>query len=148
MAKQTLRFEGGAALLANLNSLSHRLSRQIQIEALKEVGEPMRKQMARRAPHAPGEPDLRNAMTISTSRGQDAKEAAVAVGPTREGFYGSFQEFGTKQFAAQPFARPAFDETVQSTLNALGDVLWRELAGRGLQRPMASVDVPVLGEEV
>lgn len=146
MAAQSLRFEGGRALAANLLTLSKRLSKTIQLDALREAAEPMRKGMAQRAPHEPGKPDLRDAMTISTSRGQDAKESAVAVGPNREGYYGSFQELGTKDFPAQPFARPSFDENLQKSLTIISDSLWRELSGRGMSRPMAIDDGPVRDE--
>ncbi len=144
----TLKFEGGKALAANLDKLTARVSKRMVMECLKEAAEPLRTSMSRKAPHEPGKPDLRDTMTISASRGQDAKETAVAVGPSRAGFYGSFQELGTSRHAAQPFARPAFDETAGRSLNILGDALWRELAGRGLQRPMETVSVPVQGEEV
>jgi hypothetical protein len=70
------------------------------------------------------------------------------VGATRGGFYGSFQEFGTAHHAPQPWARPAFDATHQTSLRVFADALWRELAGRGIQRGSSSVEVPVEGEEV
>lgn len=141
----TLTFSGGKALAANLDKLSKRLSRVIQLEALKEVAEPMRRSMAQKAPVDTGK--LKTQMVVNNSRGQDAQEAAVAVGPARGGFYGSFHEFGSKQIQAKPFMRPAFDETAPKALQDLGDVLWRELAGRGLHRPMENIDVPVQGEE-
>jgi HK97 gp10 family phage protein len=90
--------------------------------------------MAALAPHEPGKPDLRDAMVISTSRGQDRNEAAVAIGPTRKGFYGSFQELGTKHHAAQPFVRPALDRNVQISLQILASAIWRELAAKGISR--------------
>lgn len=133
-----LEFEGGAELAANLRTLSTRLSRRIVTEALREAAEPMRKQMSRMAPHEPGKPDLRDAMSISRAMGADSQEVAVAVGPTRSGFYGSFQELGTKHHAAQPFLRPSFDSNVQPSLRILAAAVWRELAAKGIGRSVTS----------
>lgn len=48
-------------------------------------------------------------------RAQKSREAfaAIYVGPTAGGFYGAMQEFGTTHHPARPFARPAFDATVE-----------------------------------
>jgi HK97 gp10 family phage protein len=129
--KATFRFEGGRELAAEFNRLSKRLSKQVLTEALKEGAEPMRKRMEMNAPVGPDAPHLRDAMVISTSRGQDAQEAAVAVGATRGAFYGSFQEFGTAHHAPQPWARPAFDQTHQESLAIFAKAAWRSLAARG-----------------
>ncbi len=103
--------------------------------------------MATLAPHRPGKPDLRDNMSISLARGVDSNEMAVAIGPTRKGYYGSFQELGTKHHAAQPFARPAFDGHVQTSLDILAAAIWRELAAHGVMRK-ANVPTTVQGEEV
>jgi HK97 gp10 family phage protein len=55
---------------------------------------------------------------------------AVAVGPSKAGFYGIFQEFGTVHHGAQPFARPAFDQTVQKSLGILAAALWQAIGKR------------------
>jgi HK97 gp10 family phage protein len=141
-----LTFEGGAELGRALGSLSQRVSRGIQREALKDAAEPMRKEMSMLAPVEAGKPDLRDTMTISNARGTDAQEVAVAVGPSKAGFYGSFQEFGTSRHGAQPFARPAFDAKAPQALTVLGRALWTALAGRGIGR---TLDVPsVVQDEV
>lgn len=144
----SLTMHGGKDLAKALDALSAKVSKRLLIEALTEAAEPMRQSMARHAPVDPGKPDLRDTMTINRSRGEDVREAAVAVGPSKAGWYGSFQEFGTKHHGAQPFVRPAFDETAQQCLNVLGEVLWRELAGRGVHRPTVIAEGPVIGEEV
>jgi HK97 gp10 family phage protein len=133
----TVRFEGGAELAAALRKLSTRISRRIAHECLVEAAEPMRRRMSSLAPHEPGKPDLRDTIVISRARGEDAQESAVAVGPSKFGFYGSFLEFGTKQMAAQPFARPAFDQTHEQSLQILGAACWRELAARGVSRSIS-----------
>lgn len=133
-----LQFEGGAELAANLSRLSTRLSRRILTEALREAAEPMRKTMSVLAPHRPGKPDLRDTMTISMARGADGKEVAVAIGPSRAGFYGSFQELGTKHHGAQPFVRPALDAHSETSLKILAAAVWRELAAKGISRSLSS----------
>jgi HK97 gp10 family phage protein len=127
-----MRFEGGTELAANLAKLSERVSKRVQRQALREAAEPMRERMSDLAPHEPGKPDLREMMAVSNARGEDIKETAVAVGPTLKGFYGSFQEFGTSRHGAQPFARPAFDQTAAHSLRILSSELWDALKSRGL----------------
>jgi HK97 gp10 family phage protein len=117
----------GSDLLRGLNELSDRVSKRVQRQALREGAEPMRQAMSAHAPHEPGTPDLRDMMVISNAKGQDVNEVAIAVGPTRRGFYGLFQEFGTARHGAQPFARPAFDETAQEALDVIVDSLWDAL---------------------
>jgi len=134
----TVKFTGGVELAATLEKLPQRVSTRIQREALMDAAEPMRKRMAQLAPFEPGKPDLRDAMTISNARGQDARETAVAVGPSKAGFYGSFLELGTKFIHARPFVRPAFDENVQKSLGILGAAMWTALAARGIGRSGSS----------
>ena len=138
----TLTFTGGRELAKALDQLSKATSSRVKLEALREAAEPMRAAMQERAPRATGR--LQGAMLIKNSRGQDAKESAVAIGPARGSFYGSFTEFGTSEIQAHPFIRPSFDGLVQETLQDLGDILWRELSDRHVTS--LSVDVPVEGE--
>lgn len=132
--KGALRLEGGKEVAKALETLSKRVSKRVQRDALEMAGEPMRRSMARRAPHEPGPPDLRDTMVMSAAQGQDANEVAVAIGPSRSGFYGSFQELGTAHHPAQPFARPAFDEHAPDALRTIGDAFWTALASAGLGR--------------
>ena len=145
--KTMMRFDGGADLARNLAQLSTRLSRKIQREALEEAAEPMRRRMDLGAPRSDDAPHAADTMTISNARGQDAREVAVAVGPSKAGFYLSFQELGTAHNPAQPFARPAFDEVSPQSLRILSAALWREMAGRGIARSV-SAPTTVQGEEV
>jgi len=138
----TVRFEGGQELLKALDTLSARVSRTVQREALKAAAEPMRKRMATLAPYEPGKPDLRDTLAISNARADDDKIVSIKVGPTRHGFYGSFLEFGTAEIAPRPWMRPAFDETVKQALAVLRAELWTALASRGIQRTATS-EVPV-----
>jgi len=51
-------------------------------------------------------------------------EAAIAVGPRQDFFYGIFLEYGTVKMSALPFMRPAFDSTRDEALTILKDELW------------------------
>lgn len=142
----TLSFEGSAELQKALEQLPARVSKRFQLEALEHAAVPMKRSMEMKAPHEPGKPDLKDSITISRTKGEDRQEMAVAVGPSRAGWYGSFQEFGTAHHAPQPFVRPAFEEQAGAALQRLSADIWASLAGRGIQR---SVTVPtaVIGEE-
>lgn len=153
--KIQMRFEGGEELARTLRALPEALTVRLVRAVLKEAAEPMRLRMARLAPHEPGAPDLRDSMTISvanrigsTAGGrwrarEDRHEQAVAVGPSKDAFYGIFQEYGTVHHGAQPFMRPAFDAIAPESLAIIRRALWRELAARGIQAPMRHVPTPV-----
>ncbi len=140
----TISLTGGKELARGLSRLSERVSKRVLTEALTDAAEPMRQSMARLAPREPGAPDLADHMVItkvtkvgSTEGGRaervTSSEAAVAVGPAREFFYGLFQEYGTARGGKfTPFARPAFDQESQTALTRLVASLWRALIGRGL----------------
>jgi HK97 gp10 family phage protein len=149
-----MRHEGGEALAQALNALPPRVSRRALLDALVEAGEPMRQTMGRLAPREPGAPDIADSMVISELRtklgsfeGEDLRrdefQQAVAVGPSKGFFYGYFQEYGTSRHAAQSFARPAFDSDAPKAVPVLAAALWRLLAARGIQKPMATRLGPV-----
>lgn len=148
MISGSLKFEGGKELMQALEQLPLRTSNRFVREALVEAAEPMRDRMEALAPVSDEAPHLKNVIVISKARTEDAREMAVAVGPTKKGFYGSFQELGTAHHGPQPFARPAFDQTWLQSLALLGSILWRELASRGIRRATTVVDGPIGGEEV
>lgn len=141
--------QGLSQLAANLQALPTRVSKTIQRNALKMAAEPIRQAIADKAPYRPGKPDLRDEIVVSNARGIDAQETAVAVGPSKARFYGSFAEFGTAFETARPFARPAFDENWQRALDELRVSLWAALSARGLSVPFPEIstdlfeDVPV-----
>lgn len=133
--KTTFRIDGGKEMARNLELFSRPVSRRILREALREGGEPMRSRMSQLAPYDPTtKTHLRDKIRIGHAVSDRETETAVAVGPTTKGFYGSFQELGTQDHAAQPFARPAFDGTVMSVLKRFGEAMWREIAARGGHR--------------
>lgn len=143
--KLRMTFEGGSDLAQALGELPTRLSRSARREALRDAAAPMRARMSQLAPRGnPREPNLKDNIGIGDARGEDQQEVAIAVGPTIAGYYGSFQELGTSEHAAQPFARPAFDEQVGASLRILGAALWTILAGRGIFRTTSS-RAPIVG---
>ena len=126
---------GGDELANALNELSVSLQRKVVREVLTEAGEHIRAEASRRAPHAPGAPDLKENIGISNARTRGTTEvAAVKIGPVKGFAYGLAQELGTYRHGAQPFMRPAFDSKAQATLGEIGQELWRILASRGVHR--------------
>lgn len=84
----SMRIEGLADLQRKLDQYSRRVSRDMQKNALLVAVEPARKAMVVHAPLEPGKPDLRDTIIAASVRAQDSKAVAVAVGPTKSGFYG------------------------------------------------------------
>ena len=139
----SLRFEGGKELAANLRTLAAPIQREIILDALEAAAEPMRNRMSQLAPREPGRPDLADNIGISVAnrigdvgggrwQARHDEEHAVAVGPTKNFFYGIFQEYGTSRHGAQPFMRPAFDSTHQTSLSILSQRLWQAVSGRSI----------------
>lgn len=142
-----MRFEGGKELADALRQLPARVGRSVLIQALKDAAEPMRERASRLAPHEPGAPDLRDNIEVSTIRRRSAEEteASVAMGPTKDFFYGIFQEWGTVFHGAHPFMRPAFDQEASPALKELRQQLWAALASKGIVQ-VRHLDVPLQGE--
>src|SRR5690606_123156 len=140
--KVEFRFEGGEELAANLATLPTRVSKRFFREALAEGGALIQTRASALAPRGdPEAPNLSESIAVMTARATGGDPVGVAIGPTKNVFYGSFQELGTKHHAAQPFLRPALDGEAQRALGVIGAALWRELAGRGIQR---TVSVPTM----
>jgi HK97 gp10 family phage protein len=67
-------------------------------------------------------------------RGARASFAEMYVGPTaREGWYGHFVEFGTRNMAARPFMRPAWDSEQQTVLEIIKVELRNEIMKTALR---------------
>ena len=133
-----MQMTGWKELGARLRALPDAYTRTIVIDALKEAAEPMRARMAQLAPREPGAPDLADNIGISVANrlgdvgggrweARHDEEHAVAVGPTKDFFYGLFQEYGTVHHRAQPFMRPAFDSESGKALTILTQELWKPL---------------------
>jgi HK97 gp10 family phage protein len=108
------------------------MQRPTLVRALKRGAEPIRSGMAARAPRGKNTPHLADSMIIrATARVDGARiaetQAAVAVGPSQDVYWGRFNEFGTVHQPARPFARPAFDAGITDALDLVGQELWIEL---------------------
>lgn len=126
----SLKVEGGERLARELRGLSNRVSRNVQREALKEGAELIRARASALAPREPGAPDLADNIAVSNALPEDGS-VGVAIGPTRNFFYGFFQEFGTSRHSAQPFLRPAFDSEGPRALKVIAAAMWDALIRRG-----------------
>lgn len=136
----SVKFSGAKELAAALRALPAELSRQMMLDALEEAAEPTRARAAQLAPREPGAPDLADNIGISVANrigdvgggrweARHDEEHAVAVGPTKNFFYGIFQEYGTSRHRAQPFMRPAFDSEAPRALTILAQRLWQAIRG-------------------
>lgn len=115
-----------------LAALPPALSKPILQRSLKKAGEPIRVRMSQNAPRRPPAPDLADNIGISVTSKVDGERisdtsAAVAIGPTKDFFYGRFLELGTVKRPARPFARPAFDAGSPEAMTILAAELWNEL---------------------
>ena len=152
-----MKISGGPQFAKALQALPFNKQRGVLTAMLKKAAEPTRQRMEDLAPREAGKPDLADHILIQSVRSIDDgtelearplndSEAAVAIGPAKSAFYGSFQEFGTVPHgehpghAPQPFARPAWDETQQTALRSIQEDIWarlrqtaeRSASGRGL----------------
>lgn len=133
-ANFTWKFEGGQELAKALESLPQATRQPILVRALKAAGLPMAERMGLEAPLDPtaDHQHLADSMTVSATtrvNGErlDDTSAAVAVGPSKDAFWGLFQEYGTVRHGAQPFARPAFDAEYEQALKIFRDQMWLEI---------------------
>lgn len=116
--------KGGKELARRLDALSRKTRGRILESAARAGAEPIRSDAAGRAPKRTGQ--LGDEMIIEVKK-RASTEVTVGVGPSKDAFYGKFQEFGTRNHAAQPFLRPAFDAHKDDAVRELGDVLRREI---------------------
>lgn len=128
------KVEGLAELAAALERLPQAARKPVLVRALMAAGAPMAERMALDAPLDPlaDHQHLADSMTVSPTnkvRGETLgdTEAAVAVGPSKNAFWGLFQEYGTVRHGAQPFARPAFDAGYEESLTIFKEAMWAEI---------------------
>jgi HK97 gp10 family phage protein len=88
---------------------------------VRQAGKVLAAGMEARAPRSPvpEPPTLAEEIVVSTSVSTRRDIAVAHVGPSREAFYGGFQEFGTRFQDAQPFMRPTLEADGQLAINAL-----------------------------
>lgn len=128
------KVEGLSELAAALERLPHATRKPVLVRALLAAGAPMAERMALAAPLDPtaDHQHLADSMTVSQTnrvRGDTLSDlaAAVAVGPSKDTFWGLFQEYGTVRHGAQPFARPSFDGGYEESLAIFKDAMWTEI---------------------
>lgn len=126
--KVTVSFAGGKALDAALSQFDERKRRSIGRKALDEAGQIMAKSMRAKAPfetHGLQESiDVSGTLTKTVKAVHPKKaEQERYVGPSNHP-KAMQQEFGNENHSAQPYARPAFDETKEAVLKRISDELW------------------------
>lgn len=67
------------------------------------------------------------ARAANRAAGGSGKSVVVHVGPTKQAFHGSLQEFGTAHHAPQPFMRPTLDKMGAGFGPAVGKTLATEI---------------------
>jgi HK97 gp10 family phage protein len=111
--------ELGKQLGENSVQVIRRVLRRVE----KEVGKVWIEAMQERAPVDTGR--LEESITYETE--STPAGMTLYVGPDNSGWYGSMQEFGTRFQPAQPWARPAFEETQSEALETFARILEEEL---------------------
>lgn len=139
--KLGLGVTGGPELAAQLRLLGAAVRKKALIRVLKTAAVPIQGRAAELAPLDPrGEVHLKELIQVSVANqigssagGQwqadaaDEFQAAVAIGPSRKGFYGLYLEYGTVKMSAKPFLRPAFDYGSDRALTLIREGLWELL---------------------
>lgn len=141
--KVTVKFEGGKQLDAALSQFTPAKRRSIGRKALDDGGQILARSMRDKAPVDEG--GLRESIDVSGTLAKAPRAAHKKVAE-QERYVGPDsrpaavqQEFGNENHVAQPFARPAFDETGDQVLKRIGDELWVgiEKAARAAARKAA-----------
>ena len=121
------RMEGADQIARKLRQLAKSLSAEEIVTALLEAAEPIRSRAASLAPRSPVAPHLTDNMVVEAL--ETGEEPMVGVGPSKQVPYGGFVELGTRDMAAQPYLRPAFEQNISIALASVGQRLWNVLKG-------------------
>jgi len=134
---QKTRIEGAAELERALRQLPSKIGEQVLTNALRAGGRIVQAEAKLRAPVGSGK--LRDSIIVRKRRRRRGAALTVQVGPSGEGFYGMFLEFGTRSSSPRPWLRPAFDATKEQALDKIGDSLGKavEKAAVRLAGPLA-----------
>lgn len=136
---ERVKIEGLKEVQKALRELPKSTAKNVMRRILRARAQPIADAAKDRVPVAQG--DLKNSIAVSTklSRRQKAKhrkanphDVEVFVGPGTHP-QAHMQEFGTSQFPAQPFMRPAWDSERKNVLTGIAGDLWKEI-GKAAQR--------------
>lgn len=116
----TVRMEGLEELDRKLRRLPAEASGAALLSAVMDGAEIVRETASTLAPRRTGTlADNIGKQELATKK----EKVEVGVGHTEEAWYGIFAEIGTSDSPAQPFLRPALDETRASVVAEISDAL-------------------------
>ena len=127
---------GLEAFEQRLKSLEATVQQALLVKAAKEGAELIRAEAERRAPRLKYSAHprryaglLAHSQMLSVAE-QTANEVVVRIGPSKDAFYGLFQELGTVHHPAQPFLLPAFEDRKMEALQIASELLKDEIEKR------------------
>ncbi|HKQ02638.1 MAG TPA: HK97-gp10 family putative phage morphogenesis protein [Actinomycetes bacterium] len=119
--------EGVTALVAALDRIRGRFSRDAVEAVVVEACKPTAEAMRAGAPRLTGE--MAESIDARPVQPERPELVTVAIGPDRDHFYARFAEFGTASQPAHPFMRPAWDSDVGALRGRLADGFGELLTG-------------------
>lgn len=137
-----LKLQGGPRLAKALRDLSFEKERAVVRKMLREAAEPIREEAEKLVPVSDEAPHIVDHIVVSAtnqidddslgSRRAEDNEHAVAVGPSKDFFYGFFVEygFGKGDRTPKPFLRPAFDGKWRESLRVFQEQIWAFLRSK------------------
>jgi len=126
MSDAKVTITGLKELEQKLRDETKKVAKRTLRRAAKDAADIWENAISERAPALTG--FLRSQITMSSkAQGGDEGFLQVMVGPSKKAYYGIFQEFGTRFMKAQPFMRPAFEQTKDEVLDAFVTNLKYEL---------------------
>lgn len=121
-----MKTEGTADVLRKFSALSAQAQRTVGRDSLRSAARVVVAKAKQRVPVDSGL--LKRSITQTVSVGNGKFEALV--GYRKKAFYGGFVELGTSKMAAQPFLRPALDESHAEIEAVFVDSLNRTIDGQ------------------
>lgn len=129
----TMKVEGLKEVKTALRQLPDATAKNVIRRVLRKAGQPIADRARELAPVDEG--DLKDSIAVSTKLsksqrrkhrkgGKDDVEVFVGAGPHPQAH---LQEFGTSEFPAQPFMRPAWDQHKRAALDGIKDGMWAEI---------------------
>lgn len=121
-----MKTEGVPEVLRAFSALSNQAQRVVVRDSLRSAARVVVAKAKQRVPVDTGL--LKRSITQNVSVGSGKAEALV--GYRKKAFYGGFVELGTSKMRAQPFLRPALDESHTEIEAAFVDALNRTVTGQ------------------